>query len=473
MKRLIYIIIAGVVMLNSCTEYLGIKPRGYDVAYKIEHYEGLIYGREMFMLDEVFPFMCFELTTDEGGFANSYSLIGSDATNAYTWSETIFRPDENCGEWNDPVAYIYPLNIVINQVSEAEGGTEEEREALRAEARVLRAYMTYTMAQFFGRHYNPSTAAADLCVPIITTASTIGNEFPRKTVQDVYDFIIKEMTESVPLLPVRREHCNRAFSVTGNAMLGKVYWTMGKYPEALEYLKTAYEGLEAAGAGLMDYAGMVSDGEITYPVDDLQNPELLWNYETMTHIWSAMYPSYYGSSLFTIKPEVMTRYFSSGDYRLCFYSGMKSGKTLFNKFDGRDTYHLNLSNFVGNIGIRVGDLYLMYAECLARTDEYAEARRIIEEFRSFRIEDGKEDVEAADGDELIRFIVAERMREYLGYGNSWFDMRRLWNDPLFQDMKEMYVHSDGRQDYTLDEERLVMRIPPQVMEWHPEYVDNE
>ena len=65
------------------------------------------------------------------------------------------------------------------------------------------------------------------------------------------------------------------------------------------------------------------------------------------------------------------------------------------------------------------------------------------------------------------------MRENLGYGASWFDMRRLWNDPLFQDMKKWYVHTDGVQEYTLTEQRLVMRIPPSVMIWHDDYVNNE
>ena len=65
------------------------------------------------------------------------------------------------------------------------------------------------------------------------------------------------------------------------------------------------------------------------------------------------------------------------------------------------------------------------------------------------------------------------MREYIGYGNAWFDMRRLWNDPLFQDLKTMYVHSVGEDTYTLTKERLVLRIPPSILQWHPEYTDNK
>ena len=83
-------------MLAGCEDYLDVKPRGYDVAEKVSHYEGLLYGTETIMLDEVFPYMCFEWETNSEAYENVYSLMGADVTNAYKWEENIFRPDENC-----------------------------------------------------------------------------------------------------------------------------------------------------------------------------------------------------------------------------------------------------------------------------------------------------------------------------------------------------------------------------------------
>lgn len=475
MKHKTYILTLIVLMVTAygCSDYLGLKPRGYDVAEKLDHYEGLLYGSESFMLDEVFPFMSFEWTTDADAYANAYSLMGSDITNAYKWQADIFRPDENCGEWNFPASMLYPINIVANEVMSAEGGTEEEKKAILSEARVMRAYMTFFMAQCFGAPYDPATAGTDLCVPIITKASTTGNEFPRRTVKDVYDFIITEMTGSVPELPERPEHFSRAFRVTGQAMLGKVYWMMGDYESALEPLGKAMTGLNAAGCGFLDYNSMEENGEIAYPSDDLLNPELIYNIKSMANIWPSMYPSYYGTILFALKTDILKRYYKANDLRLCFISGLSSGKTAFNRFDRNDTYYLNLSNFVANFGISVPDLYLMYAECLARTGSGADARTVLEEMRRNRMPSSEASVTAADGDDLIRFVLEERFREFIGYGNLWFDMRRLWEDPLFQDLKEMYTHTDGTSTYTLTKERLTMRIPPAIMEWHPEYTDNK
>ena len=114
----------------------------------------------------------------------------------------------------------------------AENGTDEQKMEILSEARVLRAYMTFLMAQFFGKPYDESIAASELCVPIITEASTTGNDFSRRTVKEVYDFVLTEMNEAVKYLPSRKEHFSRAFKVTGNAMLGKVYWMMGDYESA-------------------------------------------------------------------------------------------------------------------------------------------------------------------------------------------------------------------------------------------------
>lgn len=475
MKKTLYIF-SLLVVLCGCTDFLGIKPRGYDVAERLEHYQGLLYGSEPFMLDESFPYMCFELFTTEDGYGQVYSNIGSNATNAFKWEADILRPDENCGEWNNPASMLYPLNIVIAEVLNAEDGTQEQKKAIHAEARAMRAWHTFFMSQFFGKPYTPQTAASDLCVPIITKAATIGNDFERKTVEQVYSFVTSEMEAALPDLPSDSDHCRRVFGPTANAMLGKFYWNMGLYSEALPFLEAAYKGHKTAGMGLLDYNTMIeTDGTIKYPVDELKNPELMYTMLGMPCLWPSMMAGTYGTLMLGLKTEVLKKYYTPDDCRLCFISGMDSGKSAHLSFKDGDIYYINMSRITSEYGMCVPDLYMMYAECLARTENYVSARSVIEEFRRSRLPAASAAVpaEVADGDALVKFIVDERMREFIGYGNTWFDTRRLWNDPLFQDMKSMYTHTDGVQTWTLTEERLTMRIPPSVMEWHPEYTDNK
>ena len=58
-------------------------------------------------------------------------------------------------------------------------------------------------------------------------------------------------------------------------------------------------------------------------------------------------------------------------------------------------------------------------------------------------------------------------------GMRWFDMHRLWSDPLFQEDKAGYTHTNRTETFTLTEKRLVFRIPPQVLSFSPEWQDNE
>lgn len=468
-KNTIYHLATAILLLTSCSDYLGIKPKGFDVASRIEHYEGLIYGTEPTWIWEVFPYMSFEQTVcDSDAYALAYSATGEAACNAYKWQADIYRPDDESAEWNTPAKLLYPLNVVVNGVMDAVNGTEEQKIALRSEARVLRAYHTFIMAQFFGRPYNPETASTDPCVPIITKASTMSNDFTRRTVKEVYDFVVSEMTESIPYLPDEQEHINRAFKLTGYVMLGKVYWMMGEWEKASEAFASAMDALAASGCSFMNYASIVTLGEMAYPVDDLLNPEIIYNLELMTNLISAVYAVYYGTPTFTVKTDVMMKYFSKGDYRLCAFNGLKSGKTAYNSFTSNDIYFINTAKLQGNIGITMPDLYVMYAETAARTGEEDLARQMLTELRKNRMGASRAEV-TATGDALIRYAVEEGFREHMGYGNNWFDMRRLWNDPLFQDLKQMYVHSDGQTEYTLSEDRLVMRIPPSILQWHPEY----
>jgi len=451
----------------SCTEFLDVKPRGYDIPATLEQYVGMIYGQEYGYSDEVFEYMSFEFGTDAAGYGNAYANLGSASCNAFCWKKDIFLPDENSGEWNSPASFMYPLNVVIAEVMQAETGTQEQKKAVLAEARMVRAWLHFMMAQHFGKPYDASTAATDRCIPIITKATTVDASFPLCTVAEVYDFILSEMEASIPDLLDQEEHFLRVFKSTGNAMMGKVLWMTGRYPEAEPFLEAALEQALAQGRSLLDYNEILTeDGELDYPSDAALHPEYMFLFGSMPRLWLGVYTTYYQSAIFNIRNDVLFRYFTQGDIRLAQLTGIRSGKTAYASFRPNDVYSANISNIVSNMGIGLPDVYLMYAECLARNGKEHSAYEVLKQFRASRM-----DPAAASQlpDDMVQAAVEERIREYIGFGNIWYDMRRLWNDPGFQYLKDYYTRSDGKQEYTLTEDRLVMEIPPLVLSWHPEY----
>lgn len=479
MKKILSILVSAILIsfTTGCSDYLDIKPRGTDVPQKLSHYEGLLYGADLTGL-WIYHYGTFEHTIDADGFSSLYIYERYNAAKAYQWQADIFRADDKCSEWNDPCTRLYTLNVVVNDVMDAEDGTESQKIAVRSEARFMRAWSTYLMAQFFGKPYDPATAATDLCVPIITKSSTVGNDFSRRTVKEVYDYILTEMTESLPYLPNRPAHPKRVFNAAGNAMLGKVYWMMGNYKEALPYLEAAKSILDSDGnKKLINFNDIIDkeSGEILdYPNLNV-SPENVYEIPGMPNLWTALAPLIVGSPLRTLRADIMKDYFDASDYRLALFSGVETWMTAYADFDPQVRFYTNMTNMVSNDGITVPDVYLMYAECLAREGKLSEAQQVTTEFRSKRMpaENANIPTSISSKDDLVKFIVAERIREQFGTGITWFDMRRLWNDPLFQNMKNYYTRTDGTNTYTLTQERLTLRIPPSVMVWNKDYVQNE
>lgn len=110
------------------------------------------------------------------------------------------------------------------------------------------------------------------------------------------------------------------------------------------------------------------------------------------------------------------------------------------------------------------------AECEARAGLESESRRILEEFRGYRLLSGFEIIPQSvqTKNDLIRFCVEEQTREFVGTGYRYYNVRRLWNDPLFQDWKPI-THTVGSQVYTLEETQLKTAYPETVLIWNEEW----
>ena len=114
----------------------------------------------------------------------------------------------------------------------------------------------------------------------------------------------------------------------------------------------------------------------------------------------------------------------------------------------------------------------MLAECEARAGDLSKAKSLLEQLRQNRMPAASAAVTVSDKDGLIRLAITERRREFMHMGFRWFDMRRLWNDPLFQDHKADYFKTDGTSTYQLTEQRLVYKIPPKILSFNPGWTDN-
>lgn len=130
----------------------------------------------------------------------------------HTWT-----PDENRlnNAWGLIWGGIGFINASLDDLEEVDfeaiGITEQERASILAEVRTLRAFHYMKAMDLWGN------------IPIVTTVGEPLNP-PTESRKDVFDFVLKELTENVPLLqPLSKEMHGRVSQAAGYAMLAELY----------------------------------------------------------------------------------------------------------------------------------------------------------------------------------------------------------------------------------------------------------
>lgn len=487
-----YLLLTAIVAigLTGCKDYLDIKPKGKDVAEKIEHFDGLFNTTGMVNLSYS--------VVNEGNTtllqSNTYYSVMSDEIDvtaecvremdvlqekAYRWERDIFTSEYDCAEWGSPYNQNYTLNVIINNVMKAVDGTPEQKQALFAEASVRRAFNYLLLAQFFAKPYNSATAATDLAVPLANEANTTITKFERATVQQLYDFVIKEMEDNCKYLPAETTFNLRMSKAAGYTLLGRAYLYKGDYPKALENLNIAFEALKGSSAdvvGLFDYNVKMQEWGFNpakpwaFAMASYPYPNRAAYKESMYTLQSSIPGSFYFYKPSTfVKDEYIAKYGVS-DLRRNFFA-----KKSYTGIEEYPKYR-KIQQTAINVCASVPDLYLMLAECEARVGSADKAKGYLLELRKNRMPAADAPVPAtvSTKDDLVKFVIDERLREFMQSGYRWFDMRRLWNDPLFQYLKAGYTHSDGNGGtISLSEDRLVMAIPEKVMILNTNWENNK
>ncbi|MEO1486386.1 MAG: RagB/SusD family nutrient uptake outer membrane protein [Bacteroidota bacterium] len=480
----ILLVFSIVFSIISCSDdFLEITPNGVLVAQTTEDYNLLLNGNGLWLniaAGNREVLRSFEVCGLEPFFSNAYGEAAFSRNN-FTWEPGVVDPESERGQFSDWLMLymqrIYIYNKVINEVLDSAGGSDAEKKSIQAEARAARAAVYFELVNFYGKPYNTSTASSDLGVPIVTEADVTVVSFTRASVQEVYDFIIEDLNTAIPTLPIGVTEKPRMSKGAAEALLGKVYIYQNKFTAAIPLLDAALNDLQAGTeVRLYDYNVSTLPGGVhaagffgppfETPVDNLE----------VAFTMSINHPAGFTRSNVLLSPEVSALYGTS-DFRLNHFFSRKPFPPVGPDFVVPGVYR-KLGSLVAERGVRIPDIYLLRAECKARTNDLSGAITDLEFLRTHRMNPVDAPVSAGlSQDDLIKYVFEERTREFASEGELWFDMRRLWDDPLFQD-KKPYIHTlydvDGsvKETYTLTEDRLVLRFGPGVLEDNPDLVDN-
>lgn len=367
------------------------------------------------------------------------------------WGHTrgdIFKPQSL---WNFYYRTINNANLILVNIDAADGPTAH-KDAIKGQAKALRAYAYFNLIRFFQHTYVIAQNMPG--VPIYTepaTADASGN--PRAPVSEVYAFILDDLTSAIPLLQnyARGARKSTINVNVANGILAEVYLTMNRWEDAANAARNARTGYS-----------LMSPDEFHAGFNDMTNREWMWAAPMTTDqnmsdyspfaMWANWTRNGFTFQCFFLN-DLFAQSFHPEDIR---YAGQIQpdpwGVGLYISYKFRDTQDLT-----GDIvTMRASNMWLMEAEALARLGREADAKNVLWELQDARNAPRTD----TSGEQLIEDILMERRKELYGEGHAWFDMIRN-QKPMYRagQHRDGLTPIEGRTIWPARSWRFVYQIP--------------
>ncbi|MDD3039887.1 RagB/SusD family nutrient uptake outer membrane protein [Bacteroides sp.] len=440
-KLYIYFMLAGSLIITSCSNFLDIQPTGKVIPNTLEEYRALmttVYSKGL--IDRS---LCDMRTGD--------ITIRNDEFDQSTYRDierwVANNPSGTEFGWSSYYENIYYANAIINKQNDITEGTKEDIDQLVGEAYFMRGYMHFILVNLFGQPYTKEGAPMTKAVPLKLTLDL--EELPtRNTVEQIYISILSDIENA-------RKFINRTEWETGfnyrfstlavDAFESRVCLYKGDW-------KTAYDVTER----LLAQKSTLED----FNSSDFKMPNL---YESMESITA--YENVYNNS--TLKAsqatEAFVKMFQEGDLRLAKYIDVVNadGNYPIIKNDGTSKYKCSF---------RTSELYLNAAEAAAHLNKLPEARNRLLQLMEKRYtptayEQKENEVSNMNQAHLITEILNERARELAFEGHRWFDLRRTTRPEIKKIFNEQTIVLQQ------DDVRYTLQIPLSATNANPNLMD--
>ena len=421
--------------LCSCDDYLSNVPKGQRIPTTLNDFSVMLADEYTNCREDVTQALV--LLNDRyvsDGYLSYYELWNAN----YFWNENADRIAMNKSDettYYNGYAGISTANLIIENAPTATEATDAERGQVIAQAKILRAMKYFTLVNYYAKTYNAATAATDGGVPLITSAE-VGATYTQPSVQEIYDFIVQDISEALPALPERALNVLYADKATAYALAARVYLQMGNYQEALA---SAGEALKRNDR-LFDWVAFYNDNAAVLSVPDVYQSitsPMGFDYEE-NYIFCHGNNSYSGNDL-QMREDRGNR-FEQGDAH--FMSRWK-----IRTMAGSTYYNPNMGGYFNRGGLTTTEVYLIQAECMARTGNVAGAMDVLNTVRQKRIlPEYYQPLAASSADEAIDMIIKVKGDALVQTIIPFCDARRLNLEPAHA---RTLTKVENGQQYTL------------------------
>jgi hypothetical protein len=376
---------------------------------------------------------------------DKYNSLGSpQEKGAYIWASTsTFYGGQPSSDWGRAYARILQTNVVLDGLLSIKIDDENisAYQNVKGSALFYRSLDYYNLSQQYCKPYDQSKSITDLGLPL-RVSSNVNLNVTRSTVKQTYDQVINDLLQAVPLLTSTPLYPTRPSKQAAFGLLARVYLSQDNYTKAFLY----------ADSCLQLQSGLMNFNELT-PTKFM--PFQQFNKEVIFHAGLGNYASASPVAAQIVDPDLYQSY-DANDLRLKFY--------FVDNGDGKGNYAFQGSYFGVAIplfgGIATDEMYLIRAECNARAGLVTAAMNDLNELLRNRYKtDEFSNLTAANADDALAIIIAERRKELCFRNLRWTDLRRLNKDPRFQTTLTRNLNG---QTYTLppNSTRYVLPIDP-------------
>ncbi len=442
--------VLALLIASSCKKFLNVRPDTNNISpATITDFQEILNNDSLSLCN----FILADLSSDDVSMTDA--MLAADTASyyahTYRWGPNIWNPGDADFMYNAAYTRILQMNIVLTRIDGIEASAAQ-KDNVRAQALINRAWYYLTLANLYGQDYSPATAGTDLAVPLALQPDA--NRLPsRNTVQQVYNQVLQDLTDAVasPNLPPMGANIVHPGKAAGYALLARTYLYMGNYTQALDDANASL----ALNNSLVNYnTGYTMAGSL---IDLQKNPETLLGRLAIDMRFAIKY----GSGTFFMAPG-LGALLDSNDLR------------LLKNFNNGNSYNAgaNIITQVFNYSVGVPEVLLTKAECLARLGNGTAAMALVNQLRQNRLVNYQP---LTDTTNALMAVLQERRRELFYHGGlRLFDLKRLNRDSRFSQTLQRLSTTTGTVLATLapNDPRYVMSFSPLIIANNPNIVQN-